>query len=185
MQIYYFYFWEKVKLRPKGYNNMIELRRKLKIQPIETGGNDWGYHRALSSVWGKEDFIMIEHDVVPTEEQIQELIDCSHKDCTFAASISKPLPGTQEEKDRMSFYGTLNLWNLWDTIDGRGQQYRKNQQPEFAKGIMMCKISLETQKKIGNLKPVPYWEVYSLFPLMHVHYEVEHDHPYTANMGYI
>jgi hypothetical protein len=143
---------------------------------LDTGPDDYGYIRRLSEIWGKEAFIMIEHDVVPTVGQLMELALCKEKNCTYAC----PLASDPKLHDiYMQQYGTTKLWNIWDSVP-QGRCYSQNEFPEYAKGIMCAKVSLEYQQNY-KLQPVRFTEVYTQFPKSHVHYGPDrkgmvHDH---------
>jgi hypothetical protein len=49
--------------------------------------DDYDYDKALKGVWGKGDLIVLEQDVVPTLEMIQNLLGCDKPWCIFEYEI--------------------------------------------------------------------------------------------------
>lgn len=59
-----------------------------KIHEITTPrDNPFAYHQGLKSIWGKDDMIIIESDVVPTMKQFNHLINCKEPNCTMDNQI--------------------------------------------------------------------------------------------------
>lgn len=129
---------------------------------IDTGGkNRFKYSRELMKVWNKgNDIIVLEHDIVITPEQLNELINCPHPNCAFAYEL----------------YSVTNDNVTWQiSIPGRGS-IPLREQPEFAIGTGCNKISKETQA-IYPIRQSDFERVCNqLNWISHVHYSVEHDH---------
>jgi len=74
---------------PQIKSNMVQTRdfidslsNEFEIFEIVTPENDkLAYHDGLKKIWGKDDIIIIEQDVLPTKKFIKNLIECNHKNC--------------------------------------------------------------------------------------------------------
>jgi hypothetical protein len=76
------------------------------VVPIPCVG-DRDYSDAMRRWWGtSHDLVNVEHDHDPTDEQIQELLDCPHDLCTFAYLLHHlPEPAHYAQRDGGTGYG--------------------------------------------------------------------------------
>lgn len=56
--------------------------------------NDYSYAELISSLWGKEDFIIVEHDIIPYPEAFESLMNCNYSYCGCYYHIGGSLGGT-------------------------------------------------------------------------------------------
>lgn len=54
------------------------------------------YEAMLRHVWGQDDLIIIEHDIVPTFDDLQGLIHCACPVCVGAYYLYPPVSGTKQ-----------------------------------------------------------------------------------------
>ena len=82
--------WQAVKnLQNEGYN----------IEDILLDDN-LGYEELLYSIWTKEDIILIEQDIVPTKDLMEDLINCNYGDgiCYHYYGIGRLFFGVNYER---------------------------------------------------------------------------------------
>lgn len=85
---------------------------------------DGGYPHLLQRLWSEgEGVILIEHDVVPTQEQLQQLVRCEHDWCAYTYH---PHAGASIEAGAIAMFGCCKLgeetmqrlprvWSSWGT----------------------------------------------------------------------
>ena len=117
------------------------------IDGITPKGIDFAIWKPLDAVWESDDIIIIGQDNVPTFKMINELEKCKHEACVNPC-ISYP----------RSTALSCNYQNQIILIDdGKSQRLLQvNERPEYVDygGTGVCKISIETQKRI-KLKEHP------------------------------
>ena len=117
------------------------------IDGITPKGIDFAIWKPLDAVWETDDIIIIGQDNVPTFKMINELEKCKEEACVnpcISYPRSTALTG--------NFQNQIILIN-----DGKSQRLLQvNERPEFVDygGTGVCKISIETQKRI-KLKEQP------------------------------
>ena len=140
----------------------------------ETPQNDpYSYWKALKENWMKDDILLLEHDVLPTVSQINEILDCPHSDCGFRYGSDK-----NPNMDNPS------AWDFNDPKDIMNRKWHYDFK-EYADGIVfgLVKISKEYQSKTPIDPPIRFYEgldTYLSFRGMphkwHVHKYVVHNH---------
>ena len=104
--------------------------------------NNNSYDDALINNWGKEDIIIIEHDIIYTKEQLHEIRNCKHFLCTFNYYL---YPITTKLKEPvLAHRQKINNAFVWNNeMDAEANTV----------GFGMTKISREFQ-----MKHKPNWE---------------------------
>jgi hypothetical protein len=59
-----------------------ETRSLPNVELRNVGSSDQSYWELLVELWRGETFIVVEHDIVPTQEQLQEIWDCPEEWCS-------------------------------------------------------------------------------------------------------
>lgn len=168
-KIIYFYCPSFLVLneRTKALDNILDVKQKtaLDIELVDVEGDNYAYWRELSKRWNKgNDIILLEHDIVITAMQLQQLIDCSNKDCAFAYKLYN-IDGL--------------MWQIYNTSADQTKTfgYKINEFPEFAKATGCLKISANTQKTKPILPAASWQNLCSEINFVyHIHYSVYHDH---------
>jgi hypothetical protein len=67
------------------------LYTPLPVVLVDCTADDWAYQKYIEEVWAQgEDFINMEHDIVPWPGAVHELIKCAHPWCFFGYDYSTP-----------------------------------------------------------------------------------------------
>ena len=147
----------------------------------------YSYWKALSKYWGKDDILIQEHDILPTKEQLNELINCKYKDCVFLYDTDLKL---QNKRTSAWSYKTLELnWKKGILADNI-LFYDYLKPPEFTQGSTFgfIKISKEKQLSIPFNDPIEWTKGLDSYTsylsaqagnLLHVHKYVEHRHTFN------
>jgi len=158
----------------KTFQIVAALRDKYPIESVCNPKEDYAYWKNLKERWALDDLVIIEQDIVFTEEQLVELLECEHRDCTYACKL---YPATTLLPEPVWSIGENHLPN-------RIRLYTLEEKPEFCNfsAIGFIKLSLETQKRVMLNTPT-HWKFVDLAIFgeikdlkLHVHYEVEHGH---------
>lgn len=157
--------------------------------------DEYSYWKILSKYWGKDDILIQEHDVLPTEEQLNEIINCKYKDCVFLYDTDLHLPNFNNKTSAWNYRDLSLNWQqgiLADNIEF----YNPKNPMEFTQGATFgfIKISKEKQLAIDFSQPIEWHrglDSYTSYVSaqkgfkMHVHKYVEHRHTvdYRKLMG--
>jgi len=165
--------WEHCK---KTFEIVAELKDEFGIESVYLDENDdYAYWKALMSVWAQDDLLTIEQDLIFTREQLNEILKCKHKDCTFAFKlypVTTALP--------------YIVWSIGENLlPSQIRLFREEEKPKFCNftSLGFTKLSLETQVRTPlDLTPW-HWKFVDIGTIgklkdlkVHVHYGVEHAH---------
>ena len=152
--------------------------------------DEYSYWKALSKYWGKDDIIIQEHDILPTEEQLNELINCKYKDCVFLYDTDLKLPHNDRHLSAWSYKDLKLNWKKGILADNI-LFYDSLKPPEFTQGSTFgfIKISKARQLNIPFNDPLKwttgldsyasYLSAQAGLPLLHVHKYVDHRHTFN------
>ena len=152
------------------------------------------YELLINELWRKrEDFIIVEHDIVPTQEQLLEIINCPEPLCAawywcYPASTKakEPMPSIRNIK-RVEYVSDYPNVLEWRPIDSENLPKTCDVYP-----LGLTKFTAEVMQKVAvkdffddkNTNP-EYWRVYDTrlgiatyhagFKC-HIHKEVKHNH---------
>lgn len=146
----------------------------------------YSYWKILSKYWTKDDILIQEHDVLPTQEQLKEILNCPYKDCVFLYDTDLKLP---------EFNRNTSAWNYKDLsldwsngiISNNIMFYNPADIPEFTQGSTFgfIKISKERQLAVPFDKPIEWHRGLDSYTSyisaqkgfkLHIHKFVEHRH---------
>jgi len=149
------------------------LREDYNIESVRLdGSDDYAYWKALKELWGLADLLLIQQDIVFTEEQLNEILECEHPDCAFAYRLYPITTALPDE-----------VWSVGENrLPERIRLFTIEEKPEFCSfaSLGFIKLSKDTQRKVELDAPVT-WRFIDLETIgkvkdakIHVHYEVEH-----------
>ena len=122
------------------FENINELSKYFETEIIEAK-DEYTYFETIKKYWKKKEIIIVEHDLVPTKEQILNLIYCKEPFCSYPYFLDykrKRLSISQ-----LNYNPMINDYSI--------SEYPKGIFPEYAdaNGIGVSKISLPFQYKIN------------------------------------
>jgi len=167
--------WERCR---KTFEVIESLKEKYGIVSVCLDPtDDYAYWKAVQAVWGSDDIVIIEQDIVFKEKHLLELLKCKHKDCAFAFVL---YPATTQL--------AAPYWNLAENyLPDRIRLYSLEEKPKFCQLAWgFVKLSKETQSRIDlTSSDLVHWKFLDIGTIgrlrdlkIHVHYdpEVEHAH---------
>ena len=97
------------------------------------------YDKALKDLWGKDDIIIVEHDMIFHRGQLEEIINCGHYLCAFNYYLYEPTTGLKEPVLAHRSIGETRRLHWNSTEDETADSV----------GFGMTKISLNFQRDFG------------------------------------
>jgi len=169
------------------------------IMKVTDHKDDYSYWKALREVWNKDDLINLEHDVLPTQEQLEELEKCKEDLCTFVY-----------DTDNINYKGynaNVNMSSVWNYsyFDNNRvpdpKQFVKiyDENIKYSQGSVFgfIKISKKIQNELDEFMNTPIrwfegidsvisYQTAKLGYKWHIHRYVTHNHKedFRALLGY-
>lgn len=138
---------------------------------LDVTDDNWGYERAFRKLWlAGEDFAIFEHDMVPTVEQIRELIECPDEWC----SVAYCHPWTRAKNGWTKFHAFGGVRFRKSMMVEHPELISKMMQPDengqkFSRWIQMDSRFNTVANRAGCKEHQHTWNV-----VTHWHWSVEH-----------